>query len=107
MIQWLCNTIFKQYINNLVDQRFKENVYEQIRSKRTQELRDRAAAVRATLDISPHQDAKKPQGTSQLSSNIRRSNTEPRVQTKTPEDTAVKKTVTSADLKAKLAGIKK
>tara|TARA_B110000977_G_C10787821_1_gene381219 strand:+ start:65 stop:388 length:324 start_codon:yes stop_codon:yes gene_type:complete len=107
MIQWLCNTIFKQYINNLVDQRFQENVYEQIRSKRTHELRDRAAAVRATLDISPHHGTKKPQGTPQPSSNIRRSDTESRVQTKTPENTAVKKTFTSADIKAKLAGIKK
>lgn len=107
MIQWLCNTIFKQYINNLVDQRFKENVYEQIRSKRTQELRDRAATVRATLDNSPHQDAKTPQGNPQPSSNIRRTDTEPKVQTKTTENTAVKKTFTSADIKAKLAGIKK
>jgi hypothetical protein len=107
MIKWLCNTIFKQYIDDLVDQRFKENAYERIRSARTQELRVRIAAVRATLDISPHQDAKKPQGTSQPSSNIQRSDTESRVQTKTTEDTAVKKQVTSADLKAKLAGIKK
>lgn len=107
MIQWLCNTIFKQYINNLVDQRFKENVYEQIRSARTQELKDRSAAIRATLDNSPQQKSKTLQGNPQPSSNIQRSDTESRVQTKTTEDTAVKKPFTSADIKAKLAGIKK
>lgn len=107
MIQWLCNTIFKQYIDDLVDQRFKENAYERIRLVRTHELRVRIAAIRATLDNSTQQGSKNPHGNPQPSSNIRRSNTESRVQTETTEDIVVRKPVTSADLKAKLAGIKK
>ena len=52
MIKWLCNVIFKEYIDELVDQRFKENAHEQYRAEQTQGLRNRSAAIRAAINNS-------------------------------------------------------
>lgn len=107
MIQWLVNTIFKEYIDNLVDQRFKENAYERIRAVRTQELRSRAAAIRATLDSqAPKQQTTKSSTTELLpSGNIRREDSEPGLPQSSTE--TLKKPMGADLLKAKLMGIKK
>ena len=107
MIQWLVNTIFKEYIDNLVDRRFRENTYERIRAVRTQELRSRAAAIRATLDSQTQKEHTLKSNTTGLlpSSNIRRENLEPELSPKAAE--TLKKPMGADLLKAKLMGIKK
>ena len=106
MIEWLCNVIFKKYIDAIIDQRFQENAYERIRATRTQELRQRAAAIRATLSTSTHRLSQEVQEELQPSTDVRRSDPKPILQTKVITGT-VKKPITNADLKAKLARIKK
>ena len=72
--------IFKEYIDELVDQRFKENAYEQYRAEQTQGLRNRSAAIRAAINNSSlriHDKKNKMQV--QPDSNTQRS-AEPRVQ---------------------------
>ena len=73
MIKWLCNVIFKEYIDELVDQRFKENAYEQYRAEQTQGLRNRSAAIRAAINNSSQRLHEKTQEALQSDSNTQRS----------------------------------
>jgi septin family protein len=81
MIKWLCNVIFKEYIDELVDQRFKENAYEQYRAEQTQGLRNRSAAIRAAINNSSQRLHEKTQEALQSDSNTQRS-AEPGLQVK-------------------------
>ena len=65
--------IFKEYIDELVDQRFKENAYEQYRAEQTQGLRNRSAAIRAAINNSSQRLHEKTQEALQSDSNTQRS----------------------------------
>ena len=64
--------IFKEYIDELVDQRFKENAYEQYRAEQTQGLRNRSAAIRAAINNSSQRLHEKTQEALQSDSNTQR-----------------------------------
>lgn len=54
MTRWLCNPIFKEYIDKFFDHWVKENMYERYKAYQTQELRERDDAFRKTLYTSAH-----------------------------------------------------
>lgn len=98
MIRWLCNTIFKDYIDELVDHRFKENMYERYKADQTRELRERSNAVRKTLYTSAHGTGIQAQGRTVLSNSLSKVSrqAEPNLQVSP-----------SQSLKDKLKGIKR
>ena len=108
MIQWLVNTIFKEYIDNLVDRQFRENTYERIRAVRTQELRSKAAAIRATLDNKTSRVSEEEQPKLQSSSRVRTGSEEPKLSAQA-DQAAIAREAKAAELdamRAKLMGKK-
>ena len=85
MIDWLCNKIFKTYIDELVDQRFRENVIERYFTARSEQLRKRTAVLRKTFDNSTQANTSTTKTKIQLDSTVRRGNTQSGIQTATAQ----------------------
>jgi hypothetical protein len=93
--------LLKDYVDELVDKRFQEKMYEQYLYTRKQELNQRIERVRKNLDTQAQGVPQAGTRTVLPSSNIRRSDSKPNVQvtSNTPLSDAEK-------MKQKLMGIK-
>jgi len=106
MIQSLFEWMFKQYINKLVDQRFKENTIERYTQQQQIDRRRRIAKLRETLDNKTSRVPKNTQTQLQSSSDVQSIPLEPKLQ-KAPDSAVLKKQQEMASIKAKLLGKKK
>ena len=102
-MRWILELLLKDYVDELVDKRFQEKMYEQYLYTRKQELNQRIERVRKNLDTQAQGVPQAGTRTVLPSSNIRRSNTKPDIQV-TPVQTLKQKEM--RDLKAKLMGRK-
>ena len=101
-MKWILELFLKDYVDELVDKRFQEKMYEQYLYTRKQELSQRIEKVRKNLDAQAQGITQNTNGTVLPSSNIRRSNSKSNIQVTpdTPLSDAEK-------MKQKLMGIKK
>jgi hypothetical protein len=105
MLQWFVDKYLKQYIDELVDQRFNAKVYEKYYEGRQKELRKRINEIRRGLH-SQTQGVHEVESTKVLSSSdVRRRSNEPNV-SPTPDQAAIAKAAEMAAIKAKLLGKK-
>ena len=106
MLQWFVDKYLKQYIDELVDQRFNAKVYEKYYEGRQKELRQRIETVRKSIHTQTSGIQKNQQTQLLSSSNVQTRGNEPIV---LPEADQAKlnKTKELADIKAKLMGKKK
>ena len=102
-MRWILELLLKDYVDELVDKRFQEKMYEQYLYTRKQELNQRIERVRKNLDTQAQGVPQAGERTVLPGSNIRRSNTKPNIQD-TPVQTLKQKEM--SDLKAKLMGRK-
>jgi cell division septum initiation protein DivIVA len=79
-MRWILELLLKDYVDELVDKRFQEKMYEQYLYTRKQELNQRIERVRKNLDTQAQRVPQAGKGTVLPSSNIRRSNTKPNIQ---------------------------
>ena len=102
MFKWILELLLKDYVDELVDKRFQEKMYEQYLYTRKQELSQRIERVRKNLNTQAQGVTQAGKRTVLPSSNIRRRNTKPNIQatSDTPLSDAEK-------MKQKLMGIKK
>ena len=103
MFKWILELLLKDYVDELVDKRFQEKMYEQYLYTRKQELSQRIERVRKNLNTQAQGVTQAGKGTVLPSSNIRRSNTKPEVQVAPVQ---ILKQKEMSDLKAKLMGRK-
>jgi len=52
MIKWLVETFFKEQINELVDKRFKEQMFERYYAKKANDLHERIQKLRQSVNVS-------------------------------------------------------
>jgi hypothetical protein len=106
MLNWLFDIMFKERVEELVEQKFKEKVIEKYFVSQQTELRQRIARVRETLHTQAHW-VEKDQSTQVLSSSdLRRSDSKSKVPSKTNQANLDKAAEMDA-IKAKLTGKKK
>lgn len=106
MLKWFVDKYLKQYIDELVDQRFNAKVYEKYYEGRQKELRGRINEIRRSLH-SQTQGIHKAESTKVLSSSdVQRRSEEPKLSIP-PDQAAIKKQQEMAAIKAKLLGKKK
>ena len=100
-MRWILELLLKDYVDELVDKRFQEKMYEQYLYTRKQELNQRIERVRKNLDTQAQGVPQAGTRTLLPSSNIRRCDSKPNIQVapKTPLSDAEK-------MKQKLMGIK-
>jgi hypothetical protein len=100
-MRWILELLLKDYVDELVDKRFQEKMYEQYLYTRKQELNQRIERVRKNLDTQAQGVPQAGTRTVLPSSNIRRSDSKPNIQVtpNTPLSDAEK-------MKQKLMGIK-
>ena len=100
-MRWILELLLKDYVDELVDKRFQEKMYEQYLYTRKQELSQRIERVRKNLDTQAQGVPQAGTRTVLPSSNIRRSDSKPNIQVtpNTPLSDAEK-------MKQKLMGIK-
>jgi hypothetical protein len=79
-MRWILELLLKDYVDELVDKRFQEKMYEQYLYTRKQELNQRIERVRKNLDTQAQGVPQAGTRTVLPSSNIRRSNTKPNIQ---------------------------
>jgi ADP-ribosylglycohydrolase len=100
-MKWILELFLKDYVDELVDKRFQEKMYEQYLYTRKQELSQRIERVRKNFDTQAQGITQNTNGTVLPSSNIRRSDSKPNIQV-TPNTT-----LSDAEkMKQKLMGIK-
>ena len=102
-MRWILELLLKDYVDELVDKRFQEKMYEQYLYTRKQELNQRIKRVRKNLDTQAQGVPQAGTRTVLPSSNIRRCDSKSEVQV-TPVQTLKQKEM--SDLKAKLMGRK-
>jgi cell division septum initiation protein DivIVA len=100
-MRWILELLLKDYVDELVDKRFQEKMYEQYLYTRKQELSQRIEKVRKNLNTQAQRVPQAGKGTVLPSSNIQRSDSKPNIQVapNTPLSDAEK-------MKQKLMGIK-
>jgi F420-0:gamma-glutamyl ligase len=100
-MRWISEWLFKEHIEQIVEDKFQEKLLETYLYTRKQELQQRIEKVRSTLDTQAHGITQNTNGTVLPSSNIRRSNSKSNIQVtpNTPLSDAEK-------MKQKLMGIK-
>lgn len=105
MFKWLVNTYMKDYIDELVDQRLKDKMFERYYEHKGQELKDRIEKLRRSFhtQTSGVQENKPTQVLS--SANVRRSDSQSQLPSETSK--AKLKNAEMDDLRAKLTGKKK
>jgi hypothetical protein len=79
-MRWILELLLKDYVDELVDKRFQEKMYEQYLYTRKQELNQRIERVRKNLDTQAQGVPQAGTRTVLPSSNIRRSDSKPNVQ---------------------------
>jgi|SaaInlV_120m_DNA_3_1039746.scaffolds.fasta_scaffold10931_2 hypothetical protein len=105
MLQWFVDKYLKQYIDELVDQRFNAKVYEKYYEGRQKELRQRINNIRRGLH-SQTQGVHEAESTKVLSSSgVRRRSDEPNV-SPPPNQAAIAKAAEMDAMRKKLRGIK-
>jgi hypothetical protein len=97
-MRWISEWLFKEHIEQIVEDKFQEKLLETYLYTRKQELQQRIEKVRSTLDTQAHGIHENKKTREVLpSSELRRKNEEPRVQTQASQ-TGID------DIKAKLLG---
>ena len=97
-MKWISEWLFKEHVEQIVEDKFQEKLLETYLYTRKQELRQRIEKVRSTLDTQAHGIHENKTREEVLpSSELRRKNEEPRVQTQTSQNGI-------DDIKAKLLG---
>lgn len=96
-MKWISEWLFKEHIENMVEEKFQEKLLETYLHQRQQEHKARIARVRETLDNKTSRVPKEVQPKLQPSSTIQARSAE----SKSQESTS------AAAMKAKLLGIKK
>ena len=100
-MRWISEWLFKEHVEQIVEDKFQEKLLETYLYTRKQELRQRIEKVRSTLDTQAQRVPQAGKGTVLPSSNIQRSDSKPNIQVapNTPLSDAEK-------MKQKLMGIK-
>ena len=100
-MRWISEWLFKEHVEQIVEDKFQEKLLETYLYTRKQELRQRIEKVRSTLDTQAHWIHKNKTREVLPSSNIQRSDSKPNIQVapNTPLSDAEK-------MKQKLMGIK-
>jgi len=111
MIKWLVETFLKKHIDELVDRRFKEQMFERYYAKKTNDLHERIQKLRRSVDASQAQGFSEDYEESVQSSSVLEvsGQTESELLS-TPSEAEIEKQQRSAeldDLRAKLLGKKK
>ena len=105
MVEWLCNLIFKKYIDEIVEKKFAQLSTEKYNGRETQSIRDRIEQARQNLHSSSGvQQTKHPEVLS--SSRVRTGSEEPKLSI-TPDQAAIAKAAELDAMRAKLLGKKK
>ena len=105
MVEWLCNLIFKKYIDEIVEKKFAQLSTEKYNGRETQSIRDRIEQARQNLHSSSGvQQTKHPEVLS--SSGVHAGSKKPASQIKT-DKAAIAKTAELDAMRAKLLGKKK
>ena len=105
-MRWISEWLFKEHIENMVEEKFQEKLLETYLHQRQQEHKARIARIRETLDNKTSRVSKEEQPKLQSSSRVRTGSEEPKLST--PSDqAAIKKQQELAAMKAKLLGKKK
>ena len=105
MLQWLCNILFKSYVEQLVDQCFEEKLVERRQEASIQQLKNRANAIRATLNNQVPIENNKEENEVFSSSRVQSGSAEPRIQ-KPPSQASIEKAAELDAMRAKLMGKK-
>ena len=95
-MRWISEWLFKEHIENMVEEKFQEKLLETYLHRRQQEHNARIARVRATLGNTPSRISQEAQPKLQPSSRVRTRSAESKPQ----------ESPTAAAMKAKLLGIK-
>jgi len=106
MFKWLVNAYMKTHINELVDQRLNEKMFERYYEQRQTELRQRIETVRKSIHTQTSGIQKNQQTQLLSSSNVQTRGNEPIVPPEA-DQAKLNKTKELADIKAKLMGKKK
>jgi len=111
MIKWLVETFLKKHIDELVDRRFKEQMFERYYAKKANDLHERIQKLRRSVDASQAQGFSEDYEESVQSSSVLEvsGQTESELLS-TPSEAEIEKQQRSAeldDLRAKLMGKKK
>jgi len=96
-MKWISEWLFKEHIENMVEEKFQEKLLETYLHQRQQEYKARIARVRETLDNTSSGISQEAQSKLQSSSTIRTGSAESK-----PQESS-----SAAAMKAKLLGIKK
>jgi len=96
-MKWISEWLFKEHIENMVEEKFQEKLLETYLHQRQREHKARIARVRATLGNTPSRISQEAQPKLQPSSGVRTRSAESKPQEST----------SAAAMKAKLLGIKK
>lgn len=96
-MKWISEWLFKEHIENMVEEKFQEKLLETYLHQRQQEHKARIARARKALDNKTSRVSQKAQSKLQSSSTI---------QTRSAESKSQEST-SAAAMKAKLLGIKK
>ena len=111
MIKWLVETFLKEHIDELVDKRFKEQMFERYYAKKANDLHERIQKVRQSINASQAQGFSEDQPEPVQSSGVLEvsGHTESKILS-TPSEAEIEKQQRAADLdamRAKLMGKKK
>ena len=96
-MKWISEWLFKEHIENMVEEKFQEKLLETYLHQRKQEHKARIARVRATLDNTSSRVPEEVQPKLQPNSRVRTGSAKSKPQEST----------SAAAMKAKLLGIKK
>ena len=108
-MKWISEWLFKEHIENMVEEKFQEKLLETYLHQRQQEHKARIARVRETLDNKTSRVSKEEQPKLQSSSRVQTGSEESKLST-SPDQAAIAKAAKAAELdalKAKLMGKKK
>jgi len=108
-MRWISEWLFKEHIENMVEEKFQEKLLETYLHQRQQEHKARIARIRETLDNKTSRVSKEEQPKLQSSSRVRTGSEEPKLSAP-PDQAAIAKAAKTAeldDMRAKLLGKKK
>ena len=108
-MKWISEWLFKEHIENMVEEKFQEKLLETYLHRRQQEYKARIARVRETLDNTSSGISQEAPSKLQSSSRVRTGSEEPKLSI-TPDQAAIAKAAKTAELdamRAKLLGKKK
>ncbi len=108
-MKWISEWLFKEHIENMVEEKFQEKLLETYLHQRQQEHKARIAQARKALDNKTSRVSKEEQPKLQSSSRVRTGSEESKLST-SPDQAAIAKAAKTAELdamRAKLMGKKK